>query len=177
MRLETERLILRPWRDEDLEPFAAMSADPEVAQWLGGVLSRDQARAYMDRAHDAFARLGMGRFAIERREDGVFVGSCGLMPAHESVPIGPFIDLGWRLTRAAWGHGYATEAAAAVMRDGFGRLEHPEIIAVTAAINLRSRAVMERLDMVRDEASDFDGPGHPEDDPQRPTVVYRARRP
>jgi RimJ/RimL family protein N-acetyltransferase len=118
----------------------------------------------------------MGRWAIERRSDGAFLGACGLMPSHPAVPLPPFIDLGWRLARAAWGHGYATEAARAVMRDGLERLELAEITAKTAKINLRSRAVMERLAMVRDAASDFEEPVYGEDDPMRPTVVYRAYR-
>ena len=178
MRLETERLVLRQWREEDLEPFAAMSRDEEVMRWLGGVLTRERARAYMDRAHDAFARLGMGRYAIERRSDGVFLGACGLMPSFEGLPVPPFIDMGWRLSRQAWGRGYATEAAAAVLQDGFTRLDLPEIDAITAAVNRRSRAVMERLGMTYDaELSGFAGPGHAEDDPMRPTVLYRAVRP
>ncbi|MBS0489875.1 MAG: GNAT family N-acetyltransferase [Proteobacteria bacterium] len=178
MRLETERLILRQWREEDLEPFAAMSRDEEVMRWLGGVLTRERARAYMERAHDAFARLGMCRFAIERREDGAFIGACGLMPSFEELPVPPFIDMGWRLSREAWGHGYASEAARAVLHDGFTRLDLPEIDAITAAVNLRSRAVMERLGMAYDaELSGFPGPGHEPGDPMRPTVFYRARRP
>lgn len=178
MRLETERLILRQWRDEDLEPFAAMSRDEQVMRWLGGVLTGDGARAYIDRAHDAFARLGMCRFAIERRADGVFLGACGLMPSFEALPIPPFVDLGWRLSREAWGNGYATEAARAVLHDGFTRLDLAEINAITAAINLRSCAVMERLGMAYDaELSGFPGPGHAEEDPMRPTVLYRALRP
>lgn len=177
MRLETERLILRQWRDEDLEPFAAMSRDEEVMRWLGGVLTRERAQAYMDRAHDAFARLGMCRFAIERRDDGAFIGACGLMPSHEELPIPPFIDMGWRLSRDAWGHGYATEAAWAVLQDGFTRLDLSEIDCITAEINLRSRAVMERLGMTYDAVlSGFPGPGHAEDDPMRPTVFYRMAR-
>lgn len=174
--IETERLILRLWRDEDLEPFAQMCADEEVMAWLGGVLTRDGAQAYMDRAQDAFAQLGMARYAIERKADGAFLGACGLMPSHSRLPLPPFIDIGWRLSRLAWGQGYATEAARAVMRDGFERLELAEIAAITARINLRSRAVMERLGMARDKASDFADPVHPEDDPMRPTVVYRAYR-
>lgn len=177
MRLETERLILRQWREADFEPFAAMSRDPEVMRWLGGVLTDERARAYMDRAHDAFAQLGMGRYAIERRSDGAFIGACGLMPSFEELPIPPFIDMGWRLSRQAWGRGYATEAARAVLEDGFTRLDLPEIDAITAAVNLRSRAVMERLGMSYDaQLSGFPGPGHEPGDPMRPTVLYRAFR-
>jgi RimJ/RimL family protein N-acetyltransferase len=148
MRLETERLILREWVTQDIEPFAAMSADPRVMRWLGGCLSREGAQAYVALAALSFSTLGMGRFAIERRRDGAFVGACGLMPGREDLPIAPYVDIGWRLTPAAWGQGYA---------------------------NHRARAVMERLGMVRDAASDFDDPAlTPHDDPR--TVVYRVRR-
>ena len=173
MRIETERLIVRLWRTEDLEPFAQMSADPEIMQWLGGVLTSEQARAYKVRADTSFAELGMCRMVIERRADGAFVGSCGLMPGHESVPFVPYTDVGWRLARSAWGQGYASEAAAAVMADGFARLGLDEITAITAQINVRSQAVMQRLGMRRDAASDFDHPAFEPDDPMRRTVVYR----
>ncbi len=175
MRLETDRLVLREWIDKDVEPFAAMSADPRVMCWLGGCLSREQVEAYVARATLSFATLGMGRFAIERRSDGAFVGACGLMPGRGDLPIAPYVDIGWRLTPAAWGQGYASEAAAAVLRDGFERLGLEEIAAITMQANQRSRAVMERLGMVRDAASDFeDAALAPRDDPR--TVVYRRRR-
>lgn len=177
MRLETERLAIRLWRAEDFEPFAQMSADPQVMQWLGGVLNREQVEAYKVRADDSFAALGMCRMVIERRADGAFLGSCGLMPGHESVPFTPYTDIGWRLARHAWGQGYAVEAAAAVMADGFARLGLDEITAITAQINLRSQAVMERLGMARDAASDFDHPAFAPQDPMRRTVVYRMVRP
>jgi len=169
--------MLRRWREEDLVPFAAMSADPEVMRWLGGPLTAEGVRAYKDRADKAFAEMGMCRFVVERRSDGAFLGCCGLMPGHEQAPIAPFVDIGWRLARSAWGGGYASEAAAAVLQDGFDRLGFSEITAITARTNLRSRAVMERIGMRRDSASDFDFPGYEDDDPLRATVVYRAGRP
>ena len=174
--IETERLILRLWRVEDFEPFAQMSADPEVMQWLGGVLTRQQVEAYKVRADTSFAELGMCRMVIERRADGAFVGSCGLMPGHESVPFTPYTDIGWRLARSAWGQGYASEAAGAVLADGFTRLGLEEITAISAQINVRSRAVMERLGMRRDAAHDFDHPAFEAGDPMRRTVVYRMAR-
>ncbi|HEX5378318.1 MAG TPA: GNAT family N-acetyltransferase [Phenylobacterium sp.] len=176
MRLETERLILRRWEPRDLDPFARMSADPEIMDWLGGVLTRDEAAAYMARSEASFDTAGMGRFAIERRSDGVFLGSSGLMPGRENLPMAPFIDIGWRLAREAWGHGYAQEAARAVARDGFERLGFDEILAVTTATNRRSRAVMERVGFTYDPGRDFEWPSYPPGDPMRPTVVYAARR-
>jgi RimJ/RimL family protein N-acetyltransferase len=176
MRLETEGLILREWVADDVEGFAEMSADPQVMHWLGGCLSRKEAEAYVARATASFSTLGMGRFAIERRADAAFVGACGLMPGRADLPIAPYVDIGWRLAPAAWGNGYATEAAAAVLRDGFERLALAEIAAITMRTNVRSRAVMERIGMIRDAAADFDDPAltHIED-PH--TVVYRMRRP
>ena len=175
MKLETERLILRQWIEEDLNPFAAMSADLQVMRWLGGCLTRDAAGAYMARSTLSFSACGMGRFVVERRADGAFLGSCGLMPGRAQLPIAPFTDIGWRLDRSAWGRGYATEAAAAVLRDGFERLGLDEIAAVTAATNLRSRAVMQRLNMSYDASSDFDDPAFSLGDTNRRVVVYRIR--
>jgi RimJ/RimL family protein N-acetyltransferase len=176
MKLETERLILRTWTEADMDSFVEMSADLEIMQWLGGVLTAEQARAYMDRANHSFATRRMGRFVLERKQDGRFIGSCGLMPGVETLPIAPYIDMGWRLARSAWGHGFATEAAAAVLRDGFERLKFEEITAITAETNRRSRAVMERLGMTRDAASDFSHPAYDGDEQQGRTVVYRLRR-
>jgi RimJ/RimL family protein N-acetyltransferase len=174
--IETDRLILRRWRSEDLEPFAAMSADPEVMRWLGGVMTRDEALSYMRRSELSFDETGMGRFVIQAKADGAFLGSCGLMPGRRGLPLGAFIDIGWRLTRAAWGQGYASEAARAVAHDGFERLGFPEITAITMAINARSRAVMTRAGFVHDPARDFDWPESPPDDPGRPCVAYVRRR-
>ena len=174
MRLETHRLILRSWVASDIEPFAAMSADTRVMRWLGGCLNRSEVEAYVVRATESFSTLGMGRFAIERRSDGAFVGTCGLMPGRPYLPIAPYTDIGWRLAPHAWGHGYATEAARSVLSDGFGRLGLDEIAAITMQANLDSRAVMERLAMLRDPGSDFDDPALGEPfDPR--TVVYRIR--
>lgn len=174
--IETDRLILRRWRAEDLDPFAAMSADPEIMRWLGGVMTRDEAFSYIRRSEQSFDEAGMGRFAIEAKADGAFLGACGLMPGRRGLPLGAFIDIGWRLNRAAWGHGYATEAARAVARDGFERLGFEELTAITMAINTRSRAVMSRSGFVHDPARDFDWPESALDDPARPCVTYVRRR-
>ncbi|MBP7701151.1 MAG: GNAT family N-acetyltransferase [Phenylobacterium sp.] len=178
MRLETERLILRQWRDEDLDALAAMSADVEVMWWMGGVLTRDEARAFMDRSRDSFARLGMGRFAVVQKANGAFVGVTGLMPSHEMLAdvLPPFTDMSWILCREAWGQGYMTEACRAVIADGFGRLDLTEITAMTAPINLRSQAVMRRLGMVAEPTLDFDHPLYSDGDPLRRSLVHRVRR-
>jgi RimJ/RimL family protein N-acetyltransferase len=175
--IETPRLILRRWRAADREPYAAMLADPEVADWLGGVVTRAEADARIDASEAAFERFGFGRFALERRADGQLVGYCGLMRAAEVEPVPPGLEIGWALVRGAWGRGYAAEAAEAVLADGFTSLGLSEILAFTAETNLRSQAVMRRLGMVRTPERDFDHPNLAEDHPLRRHIVFVARPP
>ncbi len=172
--ITTERLILRQWRDQDREPYVAMMADPEVGYWLGGTQSREDALAAIDRRRHRIAESGFGTLAVERRADGAFLGCAGLARLAEDVPIAPGVEIGWRFARSAWGAGYASEAAAAILRDGHTRLELREIVAFTAESNARSRAVMERLGMRRDESRDFDHPALAPDHPLRRHVVYVA---
>lgn len=171
--IETERLILRRWRDSDRPAFAAICADQEVMQWLGGVLTREQADERIDRVEATFERVGFGRFLIERKSDATFLGWCGVMPCHESVtPIAGQPEMGWRLIRAAWGEGFATEAARAALDDAFQRLGMSEVLAYTGPANLRSQAVMKRLGMTREPQRDFEHPNITEGD--RRSVVYVA---
>jgi RimJ/RimL family protein N-acetyltransferase len=154
MILTTPRLRLRPWREEDQDAFAALAADPEVMRDLGGPLDRAGSDAKLDRYRAAFDRHGFCRWAVESLS-GEFLGYAGIMPLEPDHPLGPGAEIGWRLMRHAWGHGYATEAAGAALQDGFGRLGFGEILAYTAPDNLRSQAVMARLDLRRDPARDF----------------------
>lgn len=175
--IETERLILRPWRAADLDPYAAMMADPEVTDWLGGGQSRAEAEAHLKFLNGTLEAKGFSILAIERKTDGAFVGSAGLAPVREDIPFAPAVEVGWRLARHAWGHGYATEAARAAIDDGFSRLGLAEIVSFTAVGNRRSRAVMERLGLARDPTRDFDHPKLTAGHPLRPHVVYAALRP
>jgi len=154
MVIDTARLRLRPWRDGDREAFAAMLADPEVMADLGGPIDRTVADAKLDRYAATFARTGLCRWAVEDR-DGGFLGYAGIMPSAAGHLLGAHFDVGWRLARAAWGRGYATEAAAAALQDGFERCGLEEVLAYTAPDNTRSQAVMVRLSLRRDPARDF----------------------
>jgi ribosomal-protein-alanine N-acetyltransferase len=175
-QLRTERLLLRRWTDADRAPFAALNADPEVVEFLPGPLTRAESDAFVDRIEATFDELGYGLWAVELG-DGTFAGYVGLWPATFEAPFTPAVEVGWRLARAAWGQGVASEAARAAVADGFARLDLEEIVSFTTAANGRSRAVMERIGMARDEAADFDHPSLPEDHPLRPHVLYRLRRP
>jgi len=171
--METQRLILRPWREEDIEPFAAMSADPAVAEYLGGPLDRTGAEATMSRIAAHFREHGFGFWALELKGAAPFIGFAGLQHVGFDAPFTPAVEIGWRLARDHWGKGYATEAARAAIAFGFETLGLDEIVAFTVPANLRSRAVMERLVMMRNPAEDFDHPRLPEGHPLKRHVLYR----
>lgn len=169
--LRTDRLLLRGWRDSDLDPWAAMNADPEVREYFPEVLTREQSDTSAAFFRTELDQRGWGWWAVELTATGEFIGFAGLDPVDEEVPL-TGIEAGWRLARHAWGHGYATEAARAVTAYGFDSLALPEILAITTTTNLRSQAVMRRLGMTHDPADDFDDPTVPEG-PLRRNVVYR----
>lgn len=154
MILDTPRMRLRCWEQADRDAFAAMHADPEVMHDYGGPISRCESDAKLDRYAATYRQRGFCRWAIESRECA-FLGYVGIMPSRPDHPIGSHVDIGWRLMRHAWGHGYATEAAHAALDDAFIRVGLAEVIAYTAPDNLRSQAVMTRLQMQRDPSRDF----------------------
>jgi RimJ/RimL family protein N-acetyltransferase len=175
-RLMTDRLLLREWRDEDRQPFAELNADPRVAEFLGQPLDRAASDALVDRIVAHWAADGHGQWAVERVEDGGFLGFTGLAAPSFETAFTPCVEVGWRFAATAWGHGYATEAARAALRFGFEDLDLDEIVSFTTVANVRSRAVMERLGMTSDPADDFDHPRLKADDPLRPHVLYRLGR-
>ena len=171
--LRTPRLILREWRDEDHAPFAAMSADSAMTEYL-----LPAAGDWVARARRHWAEHGFGQFVVELPGKSAFIGVIGLDHLRWAVPFAPAVEVAWRLAQPYWGKGYATEAARAALEDGFYRLGFDEIVAFTVVGNRRSRNVMERLGMTHDPAEDFDHPRlvHEPDHPLRRHVLYRARR-
>jgi RimJ/RimL family protein N-acetyltransferase len=175
--IATERLRLRPWRQSDVEPFAQLNADPEVMAHFAAILSRAQSDALADRIREDIEHRGFGFWAVEIPEMTPFAGFVGLSVPRFTAHFTPCVEIGWRLARAYWHRGYATEAAAAALHFGFERLRLPEIVAFTVPGNARSRRVMEKLGMVRNPADDFDHPLVAEGHPLRRHVLYRLQSP
>lgn len=175
--LQTERLILRPWRDEDRAPFAAMNADARVMEHFPSVLSREESDTLVDRlvAHDV--THGYTFWAVEVLGVTPFAGFVGLLMQTFEAPFTPAIEVGWRLAVEHWGNGYATEGARASLAHAFDVVGAPEVVSMTVPGNVRSRHVMEKLGMTRDPRDDFDHPRIPEGHPMRRCVLYRVARP
>jgi RimJ/RimL family protein N-acetyltransferase len=174
--LRTPRLLLRAWRDEDLEPFAALNADPVVMEFFPKPLDRTESDAAVARIRDHFAAHGYGFWAVEVPGVADFIGFVGLAVPRFEAHFTPCVEIGWRLARAYWGRGYATEAACAALDIGFRDLALKEIVSFTVPANLRSRAVMERIGMTRSPDDDFEHPLLPVGHPLRRHVLYRMNR-
>ena len=165
----TDRLRLRTWTDADRPAFAALNADPDVMRHLSGLLDRERSDALMDALRRGWAQQGVDLWAVERRSDGVLLGWAGLHPMPDGTPGAGEWEVGWRLARAAWGHGYATEAATEAVRVA-RELGAPRVWSMTVPANVRSLAVMRRLGMV--EHGVFQHPRFPEGHRLRETVAY-----
>ena len=154
--VRTERLLLPRWLDSDREPFARLTADAEVMRFFPALLDRAQSDGLAARADALFDVYGYGLWALERLDTGEFIGFTGLAPMPEGIPGAGGVEVGWRLAPAAWGQGFATEAATAALRFGFDTVGLAEVNSITAVVNIRSRRVMERLGM--HPAGEFDHP-------------------
>jgi ribosomal-protein-alanine N-acetyltransferase len=173
--LDTLRLKLRRWDEADREPFAEINADPLVMECFPAPLSRSQSDDLVEKIEAGFEAHGYGLWALELRSSGELIGFTGLASPELEAHFTPAVEIGWRLARSAWGHGYATEAGQAAL--GFASEEAglTEVVSFTSTGNVRSRAVMERLGMSHDPEDDFDHPGIPAGHPLRRHVLYRKR--
>jgi len=172
--LRTSRLLMRDWRPEDREPFAALNADPVTMEHFPSTLTREQSDAFVARIAEELRERGWGLWAVEVPGEG-FAGFVGLTPVAPDLPFAPAVEVGWRLALPYWGRGLATEAARVAVDHGFRTLGLHEIVSMTTVANSRSRRVMEKLGMHRDPADDFDHPRVPVGHPVRPHVLYRLR--
>ena len=154
IELKTTRLRLRKWLVSDRDAFTEMNAHPEVMNDFGRPLTRAESDAKFNRYVGAFENHNFGRWLIETY-NGDYLGYCGVMPSNKGHPLGGHHEIGWRLVRHAWGHGYATEAARAALEDIFQRIGLAEVLAYTTEENTRSQAVMRKLRLERDMSRDF----------------------
>ena len=171
--IETARLILRDWTEEDIAPFVRHTHTPAVMRWLGGVRSEAEQRESIGRIMRWQEERGFTFWAVERKGDGELLGFCGLKIANiEGSPIEGRHEVGWRLREDAWGQGYAKEAAIASLDFAFAALGAERVVAITFAPNVPSWGLMERLGMTRRPELDYDDARFPT---LNPTIVYDIR--
>lgn len=177
MVITTERLILRPWKNEDFLPYAEMNADPQVREFFPSVLTHDESDAEVRRFQAIYYRDGFCMFAAELSATGQFIGFIGLQTMNFMLPsvAQPAVEIGWRLSRTFWGKGLATEGARGVIRYAFETLRLRELVAITVPANVRSRRVMEKIGMKYFVGHDFDHPRVPEGHPLRAHVLYNLK--
>jgi RimJ/RimL family protein N-acetyltransferase len=175
--IETERLILRSWQEDDAAAHHAMCSDPAVMAYLGPAPSLAESAAVVIRQNALLADYGACFWALERRDTGAFIVWCGIKPGPVATPIDGKPEIGWSLVQTEWGQGYAREAAEASLAWGWHELNLPTIWAITVPANTASRALMERLGMTRVIDGDFDHPKLADDDVLRRHILYRIDRP
>ena len=173
--LRADRVLLRAWRAGDLEPFAALSADPRVMEYYPAPLTREQSDDLLRRVVPQFATHGFSWWAVEVPGVAPFIGFVGLLAPTFEAHFTPCVEIGWRLAAPYWGHGYATEAARAALTFGFTHADLDEIVSFTVPANSRSISVMRRLHMTQD--GEFDHPRLPQGHRLRRHVLYRLSRP
>jgi RimJ/RimL family protein N-acetyltransferase len=173
--IQTDRLLMRRWQDADRGPFAALNGDPATMKFFPATMDRAASDALVDRIEARFEQQGYGLWALEVTETGEFIGFTGLNPLPDGVPgAGGGMEVGWRLAKHAWHHGYATEAARAALRVAFDGAGLPDVWSMTAKLNEPSQAVMRRIGLT--EVARFDHPRIPLGDPLRAHVSYRLAR-
>jgi ribosomal-protein-alanine N-acetyltransferase len=175
--LETQRLVLRPWRDADLAPFEVIGADPAVMAYMPACRTPAESAVVAAGIRRHFEAHGYGLWALEQVADRRFVGYLGLSNVTFGAPFTPAVELAWMLARDRWGQGLATEAGRAVVDFAFDELGLASLVAFTTHANVRSRNVMARLGMKHDAPGDFLHPRLPEGHPLRPHVLYRLEAP
>lgn len=160
LQLETPRLLLRAWRDEDRAPFAAINADAEVMRYFEAPLTREQSDDAIDRYNMQLVRDGFTMFAAEERERGELAGVLGMQTMRYEIPNlpQPAVEIGWRLGLHAQGRGLATEGARRIVEHAFNTLGLDQVVAITVAGNAASRKVMEKLGMTHRPELSFDHP-------------------
>jgi RimJ/RimL family protein N-acetyltransferase len=172
--IRTDRLLMRRWQPADREPFAALNGDAETMRYFPATLDRAASDAFVDVIESRFDLQGFGLWALEVDGPGEFIGYTGLNPMPADVPGAGGMEVGWRLAKHAWHHGYATEAAKAAVDVAFDGAGLSELWSMTAVLNEPSIAVMRRIGMT--EYTRFDHPRVPAG-PLKAHVLYHLSRP
>jgi RimJ/RimL family protein N-acetyltransferase len=177
IHLESDRLLLRDWIEDDFEPFAALNADETVMAHFPAPLGRAQSDSFAKRIQQGLDHNGFGLYAVAVKATGGFIGFVGFSRVGFKAAFTPAVEIGWRLAYSAWGQGYATEAAKACLNHGFAKLGFQNLVSFTTRGNKRSIAVMERIGMTRNPDDDFECPMVPPGNGQRPHMLYRISHP
>jgi RimJ/RimL family protein N-acetyltransferase len=173
--IETDRLILRAWKEEDLLPFSQLNADPQVMEHFPKLMSLSETESMIKVIHQRQLEHGFCLFATELKTTGDFIGFIGLNIPNYQTPFSPFVEIGWRLAAKFWNQGYATEGALATLKYGFQTLNLKEIVSFTATTNLTSQRVMEKIGMTRDLDGDFEHPSLDKNHRLARHVLYRVQ--
>jgi len=175
IEIETERLKLRQWKIEDRPLFANINADPAVMKYYPRALSTKESNIMVQKFESLISERGWGFWAVEKIDAGEFIGFVGLHEPTYDLPVSPCVEIGWRLAKEYWGHGYASEAAKASLGIAFDRLDLSEVYSFTSVSNKKSRAVMERIGMININEN-FEHPMILENSPLREHVLYKINR-
>lgn len=174
--IQTERLILRLWKPEDVQPYYEINQDLEVVRYLRGPLTMEQVQDFIVAANAHYDRHGYTVWAVELKETGELIGFIGLNYVDWKALFTPAVEIAWRLGSQFWGSGYATEGARAVLEYGFMVLGLKKIVAFTVPANVRSIRVMEKIGLQRDKNGDFNHPKLSLDHPLSYHVLYKLTR-
>lgn len=172
LEIKTTRLLLRQWKTKDFKKFAQMNSDPDVMAYYPNIMNESESNAMAEKIQNLIAERGWGFWAVEVLSNSGFIGFVGLHKPHYKLPITPCIEIGWRLSKECWGKGYATEAGQESLKFAFERLNLKEVYSFASVGNLKSRAVMERLNMINTK-SNFNHPMILDGNPLKEHVLYK----
>lgn len=174
--IQTERLILRQWCDQDIDPYRKLNADPKVMEFFPNTWSQEASDISLKSARNHIEKYGWGKWAVSLLKTGEFIGRIGLEDVDFQASFSPNIELGYRIAYKYWGNGYAVEGAKAALEHGFRQLNLEEIVAFTPMQNMRSQIVMQRIGMHHSPKDDFDHPKLPKEHRLSKHVLYRLNK-
>ncbi len=174
--IETERLILRTWKEEDIEPYFLINQDSKVLKYLLGPLTREHIQEVIERMNAQQNERDYTLWAAELKSSKQMIGFIGLNYTDWKSKFTPNVEIGWRLGSQYWGNGYAPEAAKACLDYGFNKINLKEIISFTVPSNAKSLKVMEKIGLKRDFKNNFAHPKLPHDHHLSQHILYRLNK-